>query len=395
MKHRIALGAAAAATALFAVPSFAGAATTCTYDSQARTATVTLGAPAGQPATLGTDLSGQIYTVRDGSGTSRTCAAPGNPTFVASILSIDSIRINGNPNASEWIKLDGHNAGFQGQFAPGATKEATGRSEIEVSISSGAGDFLQVVGTPSADSMSASGGSLAMLDLNNDGDQDVSTLAPQRVEIDGGSGTDHLFGISTGGIQASYPLVLDGGTGADTIVGGSGRDVLAGGIGSDADFLSSVDNAQDILAGQDGFDSAVADTLDTVTGVESLSRRAVGILGEAKHTLEADASGDVTLPLRWTHPKAWRSLKTIQARLYDGAESVGRVTIRPASGRITGTGAARGVGGKVSHKGKTVSARLALHLPRSLQGRTLRVDIRATDAEGHTQLEAAARAIEA
>ena len=147
--------------------------------------------------------------------------------------------------------------------------------------------------------------------------------------------------------------------------------MLVGGVGFDNDFLSSVDFNQDILAGGSGFDSAVADTLDTATSVESISRRAVGVLGEGEHTLRADAAGKVTLPLRWTHPKAWRSLKTIDALLYDGAKQVGRVTLRPASGRITGTGAAKGAKGTLTHKGKTVSARVKLHLPaRSTAGRS-------------------------
>jgi Ca2+-binding RTX toxin-like protein len=392
MQHRFILGTAAAAAALFAVPSIAGATTTCTYDSPTRTATVTLGAPAGQPATIASGTAG-VFTVRDGTGSSRFCFSAGGGTLVASNVSVDTMRINGSAGATEWIKLDGSAAGFQGEFSPGATKESIGKSDIEVSINSGAGDLLQVVGTSAADSMNAFGGSLAGVDLNSDGDQDVSILAPQRVELDGGPEKDFLIGISTSGIQASYPLTLDGGPAADTIIGGGGKDVLVGGVGFDNDFLSSVDFNQDILAGGSGFDSAVADTLDTATSVESISLRAVGVLGEGKHTLRADAAGNVTLPLRWTHPKAWRALKTIDALLYDGAKQVGRITLRPASGRITGTGAAKGAEGTLGHKGKTVSARVKLHLPRSLDGRTLRVDVRATDAKGHIQLEAAARAI--
>jgi len=69
------------------------------------------------------------------------------------------------------------------------------------------------------------------------------------------------------------------------------------------------------------------------------------------------------------------------------------VTIRPKSGRITGTGAAKRVSGKVTHKGKTVSVRLSLRLPQSVKDKTLNVDILGTDAAGHTQLEAAARTI--
>jgi hypothetical protein len=42
---------------------------------------------------------------------------------------------------------------------------------------------------------------------------------------------------------------------------------------------------------------------------------------------------------------------------------------------------------KLSHRGKTVAARLAVRLNRSLAGRNLRVEVRATDRRGHMQLE--------
>jgi hypothetical protein len=52
MNHRIVLGAAAAVAAVFVVPSFASAATTCNYDVARKSATIQLGAPFGQPTTL-------------------------------------------------------------------------------------------------------------------------------------------------------------------------------------------------------------------------------------------------------------------------------------------------------------------------------------------------------
>jgi hypothetical protein len=42
---------------------------------------------------------------------------------------------------------------------------------------------------------------------------------------------------------------------------------------------------------------------------------------------------------------------------------------------------------RLSRKGKTVSARLALRLARSLAGRRLRVEVKATDRRGRRQLE--------
>jgi hypothetical protein len=42
---------------------------------------------------------------------------------------------------------------------------------------------------------------------------------------------------------------------------------------------------------------------------------------------------------------------------------------------------------RLTHKGKTVTARLAVRLDESLAGQTLQVDVEATDARGARQLE--------
>ena len=334
-----------------------------------------------------------MFTVRDGTGSSRFCFSPGGGTLVASNVSIDTMRINGSAGATEWIKLDGSAAGFQGEFSPGATKESIGKSDIEVSINSGAGDLLQVVGTSAADSMSAFGGSLAGVDLNNDGDQDVSILAPQRVELDGGPEKDFLIGISTSGIQASYPLTLDGGPAADTIIGGGGKDVLVGGVGFDNDFLSSVD----FNRGHPRRRQRLRQRRRRHAGHRDQRREHLPPGGRRPRRGRAHAArrrrrqGHAAAAL--DAPEGVALAEDHRRPALRRGQAVGRATLRPASGRITGTGAAKGAKGTLTHKGKTVSARVKLHLPRSLDGRTLRVDIRATDAKAHTQLEAAARAI--
>jgi hypothetical protein len=92
--------------------------------------------------------------------------------------------------------------------------------------------------------------------------------------------------------------------------------------------------------------------------------------------------------MSWTHPKAWRELRTVEVRLYDGATSVGTINLRPRGERLTADGAiSLAAGSRVTHHGKTVSAKLAFRLPRSLAGHSLRVAVQATDRHGHEQLE--------
>jgi hypothetical protein len=64
------------------------------------------------------------------------------------------------------------------------------------------------------------------------------------------------------------------------------------------------------------------------------------------------------------------------------------INVRPGSGRLTGTGAVKLVpGSTLSHHGRTVTAKLAVRLPKSLAGEYLRVDVQATDTRGHKQVE--------
>jgi hypothetical protein len=92
--------------------------------------------------------------------------------------------------------------------------------------------------------------------------------------------------------------------------------------------------------------------------------------------------------MSWTHPKAWRDLRAVQMRLYDGGKPVGMINVRPRGQRLTADGAiSLAAGSRVTHHGKTVIAKRAMRLPRSLAGDSLRVAVQATDRHGHEQLE--------
>jgi hypothetical protein len=94
------------------------------------------------------------------------------------------------------------------------------------------------------------------------------------------------------------------------------------------------------------------------------------------------------LKVSWMHPQAWSELRKLKLSLYDGKQAVGMINARPASGRLTGTGAVDLMAGsRLSHHGKWVTAKLALQVPKSLAGKDLRIDVQATDKHGSKQLE--------
>lgn len=118
----------------------------------------------------------------------------------------------------------------------------------------------------------------------------------------------------------------------------------------------------------------------------------MGAAGErvSAHLLESPAAGDevVVEALRAAARRALAQGVPGSAVSYRGKEAVGTVTARPAGGHLASSGAvhltsASGVG----HHGKWVAVKLAMRLPKSLAGETLRLDVAAVDRHGRTQLE--------
>jgi hypothetical protein len=95
------------------------------------------------------------------------------------------------------------------------------------------------------------------------------------------------------------------------------------------------------------------------------------------------------LTMSWTHPRSWRELREIHVGLYRGANKVGMINVRPRGERLTASGSVHIMadGSGVTHHGHTVTARLAVRFARSLAGNHVRVDVRATDRHGRTQVE--------
>ena len=126
------------------------------------------------------------------------------------------------------------------------------------------------------------------------------------------------------------------------------------------------------------------------SGIE-LAADTVGRSRLTPGVLRARAGAVAHLTMTWTHPRSWTQLKTVQLRIYRGATVLGTVTVTPRSARLRSSGAIIVIPSesRVTHDGKTVSARLAVRLARSLIGKRLRLAVQASDRHGHSQLEAA------
>ncbi len=204
------------------VPSTAVAVASCS--EVAGTATVTMAS--GDTATLA--VSGTDITMNGANcGTTDT---------------VDSIVVNGS-SGTQTVNLS--LAG--GPFAPGATPEATGTSEIEITLSMGSGtDVLNITGSPDADTISL--GSLGV-NLNADDDADLTTESTETFMVDAGEGNDVVSGL--GGDDTGAPfasaITLNGEGGADSLTGGVASDSITGGDG--ADFLLGEAGNDTILGG--------------------------------------------------------------------------------------------------------------------------------------------------
>jgi hypothetical protein len=93
--------------------------------------------------------------------------------------------------------------------------------------------------------------------------------------------------------------------------------------------------------------------------------------------------------LSWRHPQGWRRLRAIELRLTRDQVPVGEIMIRARAGRISDRGAAEVVPKRtrLTRKGNTVAARLAVRLDESLASQTLQAEVEATDTRGARELE--------
>lgn len=268
----IALGAVATCAALATVPSLASA-SNCSYDPAAKSVTVTHSATPGETLEV-LQVFGQIQH-RD-FGAFRQCLSPGEQ--VATVSNTDKIKIVAAPGSAPLFQATMVEV-VNGPLGPGATPEASGRSEIEIAVLTGTGgDRLTLAGSEGDDSIRVGMGTglqflSSQADLNGDGDSDVAMTQAGSIRVFGKGGDDFLSGqgFPDAATPSIRPMTINGSTGDDEIFGGTAADVLRGDAGFD--FFSTKDGVADTLAGGADFDSASSDlVLDSFNSVENLQR---------------------------------------------------------------------------------------------------------------------------
>jgi Ca2+-binding RTX toxin-like protein len=410
--HRIrsvVLGLALAGAAIGLVPAAASAAPkqpTCTYTDGTRQVNLF---DKSDAVYLHIVRDGDLIAARNSENSANTtlvhCFSTTGSGLKATVNNTDKIVVSGTPvNTSSGGCPVGCpkptiNDGYLidtsgGPFAPGATLETDGNSEIEMIFETGGiASQLEVRGSNSTDPARADairvGGPLGFLNFGYDDDTDVKVRAgAAEVTIDAGAGADFVTGTgnSTQNLPTTtVPLLLLGGSGKDFLFGGNARDTIFG--GTEDDYIQTPDDVRDVVDGGPQLDAAITDVLDTVTSLESNVVMPIGTLELSPRTLRARAGRPTRLNLSWTHPMAWRELRSVELQLYDGGnERVGSVMARAAG--LKARGAVKLLRrSRVGHHGKAVTARLAMRLPRSLAGEHLRVAVEATDRLGHRQVE--------
>jgi RTX calcium-binding nonapeptide repeat (4 copies) len=286
--RRAALVATLAGAALGATPALSSA-SPCTYNPATKTASVVDSSGSNQ---LRVGVDGTALFTKDGGNPPLKCVGGGT---VATTANTDRINVFAQAKgASDGVVLDQ----AKGAFAPGATPEADGNSELELALNGQSG-HLSVFGTPGNDVMRVGASSrspaTAVLGFGPDADEDL-TFAASDVALAGGDGADLLSGLGlaiAGDLPgkevadgaATLPIGFSGGAGDDHILGGLGVDHFAGNAGNDT--LITVDGQPELVSGGPGTDSDLRDGGDTLFDVEASAlgvtgRGAMDLVGELR-----------------------------------------------------------------------------------------------------------------
>ena len=306
---------------------------------------------------------------------------------IAGFTNATSILFVGTPGKDDFIisQLGGRFGGG----APGGSDP----TQIETTVLSDSQDIVDITGTDQADSIGITGGNGTgkqggiLTFFGGSGKPTVKlTTPPSVVRVNGLNGTDNISGRGMFGTPTSMHLQLAGGFGNDYLEGGLlAGDRLQGDDGDDG-FFTRNGQPGDIVSGGLGVDHATVDVSDQASGIEKFNQ-AIGTLKLAHKTVTVDR-GEATVELSWTHPSAWKKLKRIALVAYDGEKAVGSVTMSPKTGKLIARGGLTLAGdAKLSHKGKTVSARLPLKLRSAMPADGLRLAVTANDVTGNEQVE--------
>lgn len=372
------------AAGLLASSAQAAGPNTCVYNPATKNVSVKLAA--GGFVEL--DREGNKFVTFDAFGKT-VCASPtGTVATIGNTAAI--FMVGGFSNKDDFIvNYSG------GEFYPGAPSSSGDQSRAEVVIFNDATDIVDVVGTAGHDIITVMGGEGTSTpgggvrvngDLNTAAPSvKLQNVNPSLVRVNGLGGDDFITANGVFGTATSMHLRLSGGDGNDSLVSGLiAGDVLLGEAGDDS-FATKQGQRGDISNGGSGKDQATIDAPgDSAFDVETIN----GSIGvpTLKHTkLKGRKS---TVNLSWTHPQAWKQLAKVELGAFVGPKRVGTVTMTPSTGKIAARGALSLTrGAKLTHKGKTVSAALALELARSVDTDNLHFQLSATDKAGETQTD--------
>ena len=189
-------------------------ASTCSFDAGTATATVTLGAGS-------TIIAMSAGTLHVGAV---DCTG-------ATLTATDTIVVTGSSGDDE-VALSLQD----GPFAPGATDEGDGSSEIELTIDLGGGnDTFHVVGQSGRNRIVFGTRGVNLNQNEKADDADVSLANIEHFELTGGADKDILWAAGSYGTDKQFnaSITIDGQAGNDIIGGGAAGDIVDGGSGWD------------------------------------------------------------------------------------------------------------------------------------------------------------------
>jgi hypothetical protein len=309
---------------------------------------------------------------------------------VATVNNTAAIFVNGSisvPKQDFIVDFSG------GDFLPGAPSSTGDQGRAEVVVFADTTDIVDVNASDNPDFITVSGGddtnAFGGLLFNgnvNSSDQSVKLPFgnPSLLRINGQAGDDMITGNGIFRPATSIRMQVTGANGNDFLTGGLATgDVLLGEGGNDTLNIKDARSGDTADGGAD-LDNATKDIGDSTIAVETVN----GTVGKPKLTASALKNRQSTVAVSWTHPQAWKNLAKVELGAFVGTERVGTVTMTPATGKIAAHGAISLTrDATLAHKGKTVSAKLALKVAKSVDTDQLHLELSATDKQGKVQTD--------
>jgi Ca2+-binding RTX toxin-like protein len=276
--------AALAALACFGmVGAPAASADDCAYDAATKTVTVSH------------TLTTSITIVRDGQAITARNSIGALPCGEATVRNTDAIAVLNTSGTPDAIDLGG------GAFAPGATREPAGRSEIDFQVTGNGRDDLMIIGSQSGRNRVTAGNGVGdtatsgAINLDGDDDADINFTRVHMLQVYGGPLSD-VFSAAGGagtGAPAHAALVFNGATGpfstsrGDTLIGGAGLSSLIGAGGGDTLIAGTGASFISGFGGNDRIDAANGVVDLTVNGGDGVDRATLDCgLGETATQVE-------------------------------------------------------------------------------------------------------------